>query len=172
LKSPIKGIGHYGKGNPFQGKAMAQKNPLKDYEIFKEWALKPLAEQEKSRVPLNERVQHAEQTIKDHFTSDNDNPIFAMHCRSPKLDPANIMRRDSIYDKKEKRLNYRMYKGFSFERKSAENDTTIDFELTQWTNMQRALCIKKLRFRHFDQEDTTELCNFIDNQVSWLSNSE
>lgn len=96
LKSPIKGIGHYGKGNPFQGKAMAQKNPLKDYEIFKERALKPLAEQEKSRVPLNERVQHAEQTIKDHFTSDNDNPIFAMHCRFPKLDPANIMRREYI----------------------------------------------------------------------------
>ncbi|CUM49769.1 unnamed protein product [Debaryomyces tyrocola] len=172
LKSPIKGIGHYGKGNPLQGKAMAQKNPLKDYEIFKERVLKPLVEQEKSTVPLNERLQCAEQIIKDHFTSDNDNPIFAMHCRSPKIDPANIMRRDSIYDKKEKRLHYRMYKGFSFERKSVENNTTIDFELTQWANMQRALCIKKLRFRHFDQEDNTELCNFIDNQVSWLSNSE
>ncbi|CUM56745.1 uncharacterized protein AC631_05110 [Debaryomyces fabryi] len=170
LKSSIKGIGHFDKDDHFQGKAMAQKNPLRDYEIFKERVSKPLIEQEKNKMPLNERVQHAKKVIRNHFTSNNDNPIFAMHCHYPKLDPADIMQRDSIYDKEEKRLHYRMYKGFSFERNSNEGNTTIDFELTQWTNMQRALCTEKLYFRHFGH-DNQELCEFINNQVSWLSNS-
>lgn len=170
LKSSIKGVGHYDKDVHHQGKAMAQKNPLKDYEMFKKNVLEPLKEQEKTNVPLNKRVQYAKKIIKDHFSSNNDNPIFAMHCHYPKLDPADIMQRDSIYDKEEKRLHYRMFKGFSFERKSAENDTMIDFELAQWTNMQRALCIEKLEFRHFGKKDNKELCKFIDNQVSWLSN--
>jgi len=171
LKSPIKGMGHYGKHNPYQGKAMAQKNPLKDYEIFNEKVLKPLTEQKKRAMPLNKRVQLAKKIMKDHFTSDNDNPIFAMHCRFPKLDPAEIMLRKKIYDKANKRLNYRMYNGFTFERKMAANDTiTIDFELNQWTNMQRELCIKRVYFSYFGQ-DITELCKFIDNQVNWLSNS-
>ena len=171
LKSSIKGIGHYDKDKHFQGKAMAQKNPLKDYEIFKEKVLEPLAEQENKAIPLNERVKNAKKIMKDQFTSNNDNPIFAMHCHYPKLDPADIMLRNSIYDKNEKRLNYRMYKGFSFERTSSETQITIDFELAQWTNMQKALCIEKLYFRHFNKKDNTELCEFINNQVNWLSNS-
>lgn len=172
LKSSIKAIGYFDKDIHFLGKAMAQKNPIKDYEIFKKRVLEPLTEQEKNSVPLEERIQVAKKTIKDHFTSNNDNPIFAMHCHYPKLDPAGIMRRDSIYDKAERRLHYRMYRGFTFKRKLGDNYTTIDFELTQWTNMQKALCIEKLYFRHFGKDDNTELCEFIDNQVSWLSRSE
>lgn len=58
-----------------------------------------------------------------------------------------------------KRLHYRMYRGFSFERKSSESQITIDFKLTQWTNMQRTLCIEKLYFRHFDQKDIRNYAN-------------
>lgn len=169
LKSSIKGIGHYEKDDHFQGKAMAQKNPLKDYDILNEKVLIPLIQQENNKMPLNEREQYAKNVIKNHFTSNNDNPIFAMHCHYPKLDPADIMQRSSIYDKEEKRLHYRMYKGFSFERNLSKNNITIDFELTQWTNMQKTLCIEKLYFRHFGH-DTQELCEFINNQVKWLSN--
>jgi alpha 1,2-mannosyltransferase len=45
LKPLIKGIGYFDKDDHFQGEAMAQKNPLKNYEIFKEKVLNPLAEQ-------------------------------------------------------------------------------------------------------------------------------
>ena len=48
----------------------------------------------------------------------------------------------------------------------------IDFELQQWQHMQDILCLKKIYFTHFIDNDMNELCQFIENQVAWLSKSQ
>lgn len=168
LKSSIKAIGHFDSDVHFQGKAMAQKNPVVDYEIFQDTVLNTLDNNKKAlEKPLNEKITERKQIIEKYFNSNNNNPIFAMHCHYPKLDPSDLMKRKDIYDKERMQLHYRMYNNFTFKRMG--QDEQIDFELRQWQNMHKSLCEDNLYFEHFNNTNRKELCEFINNQVRWLS---
>lgn len=167
LKSSIRAIGHFDSDVHFQGKAMAQKNPLIDYEIFEDTVLETSDNKKALEKPLDETIMERKQIIEKYFNSNNNNPIFAMHCHYPKLDPSDLMKRKDIYDEERMQLHYRMYNNFTFKRMG--QDEQIDFELRQWQNMHTSLCNDNLFFEHFNNTNRKELCEFINNQVRWLS---
>lgn len=167
IKSHIKTIGYFEDGN-FQGVAMGQKNPVKDYELFKNKFYGPIMKEENKNKPVNDQINMIEKLMKDNPLNSDKIPVFAMHCNFPKLDPLDLIRRDSIYDKDKNQLKYKLYNGFSFRRTDNKNEPKIDFELQQWKNIQNVICKEKLYFVHFSQIDNKELCKFVDNQVKWL----
>lgn len=96
---------------------MAQKNPLIDYEIFRDKVLSTLVNNKKVLdTPLKEKITERKKIIEKYFNSNNYNPTFAMHCHYPKLDPSDLMKRKDIYDKERRQLHYRMYNNFSYKR--------------------------------------------------------
>ncbi|CUM48413.1 uncharacterized protein AC631_05575 [Debaryomyces fabryi] len=168
IKSHIKTVGYFENGN-FQGVAMGQKNPLKDYERFKEKFYAPIMKEENRNKPVNEQIDMIEKLMKDNPLDSNETPVFAMHCNFPKLDPLDLISRDSIYDKDKNQLKYKIYNGFSFRRSDNKNEPKVNFELQQWKTIQNVICNEKLYFIHFSKVDNNELCQFINNQVKWLS---
>lgn len=169
LKSFIKTLGYADENGKYQGVAMGQKNPIKDYELYHDKVLEPLRSAENKHKSIKDQIEILEEIMKNSFDSNNDNPVFALHCNYPKLDPLDLISRDNIYDKGKNQLKYRLYGGFSYKKPGEGNDIKIDFELQQWKTIQKVLCKDKLYFRHFEKMDKGQLCKFIKNQVKLLS---
>lgn len=171
VKSFILSPGYFDNNNKFNGVAMAQKNPLNDYDLFNELVVNTFAKSGQS-TSVPDQIKHLDALTKKEFDSYNNIPIFAIHCNHPKLDPVLYMQRDDIYDSVEKRLKYRLYNGMKYDKtvlsSPKEKSVETDFEYEQWLHIQDALCIKKLKFEHFKDVNPSELCDFVNNQVKWL----
>ncbi|KAI5967474.1 hypothetical protein KGF57_000367 [Candida theae] len=174
VKSFILSPGYFDNDNKFNGVAMAQKNPLYDYELFNEQVVNYFTKSGET-LTVADQIGHLDSLIKNEFDSYNKVPIFAIHCNHPKIDPVLYMQRDDLYDSKEKKLKYRLYNGMKYDKLvvSSSNDKSVktDFEYEQWVHIREALCIKKLKFEHFKDLNADDLCEFVNNQVKWLTPS-
>ncbi|CCG20941.1 Mnn3 predicted Golgi alpha-1,2-mannosyltransferase [Candida orthopsilosis Co 90-125] len=172
VKSFILSPGYFDNNNKFNGVAMAQKNPLSDYNLFNELVVNSFTKSGKT-MSVPDQINHLDALTKKEFDSYNKMPIFAIHCNHPKIDPVLYMQRGDIYDSKEKRLRYRLYNGMKYDKtvlsSSKEKTIETDFEYEQWLHIQNALCVRKLKFEHFKDLDADDLCEFVNNQVKWLS---
>ena len=175
VKSFILSPGYFDTDNKFNGVAMAQKNPLSDYNLFNDLVVDNFVKTgETMRVP--EQIKRLDALSEKEFNSYNEVPIFTIHCNHPKIDPVLYMQREDLYDPLEKRLKYRLYNGMKYDKTivslSEEKVVKTDFEYEQWLHIQEALCKKKLQFEHFKDINAQDLCEFVNNQVKWLSPQE
>lgn len=171
VKSFIKTLGYFDSNNKFQGVAMGQKNPLLDFSLYeKRFPLKRT-----SLDGVAGQIEEIEKIIKSDFDSHNDIPILFMHCNYPKWDPIDLMDREDIRDTENKKLKYRLYNGFKYEKHTEINGmksiSELDFEYEQWSLIQQILCTEGISFVHFQDKDISEVCKFATNQVTWLGNN-
>ncbi|KAK6459464.1 type II Golgi membrane protein [Scheffersomyces xylosifermentans] len=175
LKSFIQTFG-YVDDTGFRGVAMGQKDPLSDYEMFNEKVVAPMQEEENKFKTIPQQIEILERTMNNEFGERSRSPIFTIHCNYPKLDPLQLLDRDDLYDKEKKRIRYRLYGSLTYKKwvTTATGErklTKVDFELEQWIHMKSILCEEKVHFVFFKDRDMTELCEFINNQVTWLTES-
>ncbi|KAG7661896.1 uncharacterized protein J8A68_004591 [[Candida] subhashii] len=187
VKSSILTFGYFDEEREYHGVAMGQKNPVIDYELFQELVVKPIMKdsggynegdekEEESTIKmksLDEQIKTLETLSNEKFHNNNENPLFTIHCNYPKLDPLQYMERSDLYDESQKRLKHRVYGDIKYPKYIKKDDrqklAMIDFEFEQWNHMNNILCVEQLSFSYFEKTDMNELCQFIDNQVKWLS---
>ncbi|CUM67571.1 uncharacterized protein PRCAT00005271001 [Priceomyces carsonii] len=175
VNSFIKTLGYFDNNGNYRGVAMAQKDPLVDYAFYEQLVLKPQISKENIDMTLEDQFERLEILKKEKFDSNNNVPIFCIHCNFPKLDPLELFGEDSLYDAEKRRLKYRLYGGIKIELKfqsldleGAENKE-VDFELQQWEMMYKSLCKDKIHFTHFKDTNMDELCQKITNEIQWLA---
>lgn len=171
VKSFIKTFGYLDANGKFQGVAMGQKDALADVKLFNEKIVDGY--NTGPPKPLDEQVEDLRKILKDSFDSHNDVPLFAIHCNYPKLDPIDLLGREDLYDKEKNRIKYRLYGNLKYSKDLEGADSSavqeIDFEAEQWKAIHKILCERKIFFVHFRKHEITDLCTFIGNQVSWLT---
>lgn len=182
VKSFIKTFGYADSDDKFQGVSMGQRNPLIDRKHYEDHVLALLEKDSFKSLSIADQIEQMKKFENEDFDQHNSIPLFTVHCNYPKLDPKLYMSRDDLYDKKEKKLKYRLYGNLKYTKEVVKDGETgteastdkvqIDFELQQWQHMQDILCLKKIYFTHFIDNDMNELCQFIENQVAWLSKSQ
>ncbi|KGU17856.1 alpha 1,2-mannosyltransferase [Candida albicans L26] len=182
VKSFIKTFGYADSDDKFQGVSMGQRNPLIDRKHYEDHVLALLEKDSFKSSSIADQIEQMKKFENEDFDQHNSIPLFTVHCNYPKLDPKLYMSRDDLYDKKEKKLKYRLYGNLKYTKEVVKDGETgteastdkvqIDFELQQWQHMQDILCLKKIYFTHFIDNDMNELCQFIENQVAWLSKSQ
>ena len=177
IKSFIKTFGYFDNDGKFQGVAMGQKNPLIDFEEYENNILKKFMEDETTKqLSIPEQIEKLKEYEKGIFSQTNEIPLFTIHCNYPKLDPLQYMSRDDIYDSGNKKMRYKLYNGLSYSKEELRNGelekVEVDFEYEQWTRIHDILCVKRIHFAHFIDKDMTEICEFVNNQIKWLSNTE
>ncbi|KHC55969.1 alpha 1,2-mannosyltransferase [Candida albicans P60002] len=182
VKSFIKTFGYADSDDRFQGVSMGQRNPLIDRKHYEDHVLALLEKDSFKSSSIADQIEQMKKFENEDFDQHNSIPLFTVHCNYPKLDPKLYMSRDDLYDEKEKKLKYRLYGNLKYTKEVVKDGETgteastdkvqIDFELQQWQHMQDILCLKKIYFTHFIDNDMNELCQFIENQVAWLSKSQ
>lgn len=182
VKSFIKTFGYADSDDKFQGVSMGQRNPLIDRKHYEDHVLALLEKDSFKSLSIADQIEQMKKFENEDFDQHNSIPLFTVHCNYPKLDPKLYMSRDDLYDEKEKKLKYRLYGNLKYTKEVVKDGETgteastdkvqIDFELQQWQHMQDILCLKKIYFTHFIDNDMNELCQFIENQVAWLSKSQ
>ena len=182
VKSFIKTFGYADSDDKFQGVSMGQGNPLIDRKHYEDHVLALLEKDSFKSLSIADQIEQMKKFENEDFDQHNSIPLFTVHCNYPKLDPKLYMSRDDLYDEKEKKLKYRLYGNLKYTKEVVKDGETgteastdkvqIDFELQQWQHMQDILCLKKIYFTHFIDNDMNELCQFIENQVAWLSKSQ
>ena len=182
VKSFIKTFGYADSDDKFQGVSMGQRNPLIDRKHYEDHVLALLEKDSFKSLSIADQIEQMKKFENEDFDQHNSIPLFTVHCNYPKLDPKLYMSSDDLYDKKEKKLKYRLYGNLKYTKEVVKDGETgteastdkvqIDFELQQWQHMQDILCLKKIYFTHFIDNDMNELCQFIENQVAWLSKSQ
>ncbi|AOW26638.1 Alpha-1,2-mannosyltransferase MNN23 [Candida albicans] len=182
VKSFIKTFGYADSDDKFQGVSMGQRNPLIDRKHYEDHVLALLEKDSFKSSSIADQIEQMKKFENEDFDQHNSIPLFTVHCNYPKLDPKLYMSRDDLYDEKEKKLKYRLYGNLKYTKEVVKDGETgteastdkvqIDFELQQWQHMQDILCLKKIYFTHFIDNDMNELCQFIENQVAWLSKSQ
>ena len=182
VKSFIKTFGYADSDDKFQGVSMGQRNPLIDRKHYEDHVLALLEKDSFKSLSIADQIEQMKKFENEDFDQHNSIPLFTVQCNYPKLDPKLYMSRDDLYDKKEKKLKYRLYGNLKYTKEVVKDGETgteastdkvqIDFELQQWQHMQDILCLKKIYFTHFIDNDMNELCQFIENQVAWLSKSQ
>ena len=182
VKSFIKTFGYADSDDKFQGVSMGQRNPLIDRKHYEDHVLALLEKDSFKSLSIADQIEKMKKFENEDFDQHNSIPLFTVHCNYPKLDPKLYMSRDDLYDEKEKKLKYRLYGNLKYTKEVVKDGETgteastdkvqIDFELQQWQHMQDILCLKKIYFTHFIDNDMNELCQFIENQVAWLSKSQ
>lgn len=182
VKSFIKTFGYADSDDRFQGVSMGQRNPLIDRKHYEDHVLALLEKDSFKSLSIADQIEQMKKFENEDFDQHNSIPLFTVHCNYPKLDPKLYMSRDDLYDEKEKKLKYRLYGNLKYTKEVVKDGETgteastdkvqIDFELQQWQHMQDILCLKKIYFTHFIDNDMNELCQFIENQVAWLSKSQ
>ncbi|KAG7192791.1 uncharacterized protein KQ657_001577 [Scheffersomyces spartinae] len=165
VKTMMKTIGFYkDNGGGFRGVGMAQRNPLEDYQLYKEHFEVPQGEGDWDHLTIEEQTQKINKVKNKVFGGGGPASVWTMHCNFPKLDPAGLYGGE-FYDKDKKRLKYRI---FGKTIPEFPNNKKYDFELVQWTNIKKSLCEDKIEFSYFKKKDV-DLCEFINNQVAWLT---
>ena len=177
VKSFIKTFGYVDKDGKFQGVAMGQRDPLIDYEKFETNVLKGFIQDEDTKkMSISQQIEKLKKFENEIFHQHNDIPLFTIHCNYPKLDPLQYMSRNDLYDSENKKLNYKLYSGLSYTKQELRNgeleDVQVNFEYEQWLHIHDILCVKRIHFVHFNDKDMNEICEFVNNQVKWLSNTE
>lgn len=182
VKSFIKTFGYADSDDKFQSVSMGQRNPLIDRKHYEDHVLALLEKDSFKSLSIADQIEQMKKFENEDFDQHNSIPLFTVHCNYPKLDPKLYMSRDDLYDEKEKKLKYRLYGNLKYTKEVVKDGETgteastdkvqIDFELQQWQHMQDILCLKKIYFTHFIDNDMNELCQFIENQVAWLSKSQ
>lgn len=182
VKSFIKTFGYADSDDKFQGVSMGQRNPLIDRKHYEDHVLALLEKDSFKSLSIADQIEQMKKFENEDFDQHNSIPLFTVHCNYPKLDPKLYMSRDDLYDEKEKKLKYRLYGNLKYTKEvvkdgemgteASTDKVQIDFELQQWQHMQDILCLKKIYFTHFIDNDMNELCQFIENQVAWLSKSQ
>ncbi|KAG7191626.1 uncharacterized protein KQ657_002895 [Scheffersomyces spartinae] len=169
IKSYIRTWGYADVDGKFQGVAMAQKDPMKDFELHHEKIVKPLSKGELSGKLIDDQISYLKDIGKEVFGEHSQSPIWTVHCNYPKLDPLDYILKPSIYDAKENRLKYRLYGTLKYTALNrAGQEVEVDFELEQWKNMEKIICKNKISFIHLSKFKGN-LCEFVKNQVEWLS---
>lgn len=180
VKSFIMSPGYFDDNHKFNGVAMAQKNPLVDYERFQDLIVKPFKNGGEV-TPVADQIENLNvyaDDKNDQFGSYNGIPVFAIHCNHPKLDPITYLSREDLYDKSENKLKYRLYNKMKYNKSiasgnnGASQNLEIDFEYEQWLHIHETLCLKKYEFQYFKGQDMDQLCEFAKNQVNWLAPDE
>lgn len=171
IKSYIRTWGYLDSDGQFQGVAMAQKDPLQDFELYQTNVVKEMSDSSgklKGKL-IDEQITYLDTLGKDVFGEKGQSQTWTVHCNYPKLDPLDLVLKPSIYDKKENRLKYRLYGTLKYSALNrAGQEVEVDFELEQWKNMEKILCKKKISFVHLSKFKG-DLCEFVKNQVEWLS---
>lgn len=172
VKSYIKTFGYVDSNQKFQGVAMGQKDPLGDVELFNEKFVNGY--NSGTPKPIKEQVADLRKILKETFDSNNEVPLFAIHCNYPKLDPLDLIGREDLYDKEKNKIKYRLYGNLKYSKEiqgagAVTTTTKVDFEAEQWKAIHKILCERKIFFVHFEKHEVTKLCAFIKNQVSWLT---
>lgn len=170
VKSYIKTVGFAENGGNFRGVGMGQKNPVEDSKLLKELVLDPA--RKSGYTLLSEQIQKLDKIIGDDFSQGSGSSVFALHCNYPKLDPQDFLKKDDLYDKENNRMRYRIWGSLKYPKKivvgGVPQVVDIDFELSQWETMVEHLCEKKLFFVHFEKDDRSDLCKFLQSNVAWL----
>lgn len=169
VNTKVRALGFFDKGD-FHGVAMMHRDPVADFNDFEKF-VKPSEYKYKS---TQEQISFVKEIDDKYFLPNNILPYYFMHCNFPKLDPLVLMSHDVLYDEVTNRLRYKMYSDYSYEiidkdLRKKDNLKTADFELQQWKNMHKTLCVDRTYFSHFKEYDTDQLCGFITNQYTWLS---
>lgn len=164
VKSYIKSVGYFDYSDTFKGIAMGQKDPIHDNQLFED-KMREFKDEHSSKDP-EEQISQLQETLKS-FDSNNEVPVFALHCNFPKLDPLELMKKEEIYDLLQHQLKLRTYGGFEYH--DSATGRLIDFELQQWKNIHDTLCVQHLHFVHFDNANLDIICLFAENQVERLS---
>ena len=165
VKSFIQTFGYFDDAGSYHGVAMGQKDPLFDHENYKQY-LKDV--QKLNKLLNNEQTEKIDEITGAPFAATTSN-LFTLHCNFPKFDPINLMENEGLFNKKDSRLNYRMFAGFTIDLPG--NDSPIDFELDQWETIEESLCYQPTNMVHFKDSDIGEISQFVRNQVEWLSSS-
>lgn len=170
VKSYIQTFGYVNSEGKFQGVAMGQKHPLVDFKAYEDNIVK--SSKTNNDKGLKEQIETLKNVDKEIFDQRNGMKLFTIHCNYPKLDPLDLMTKMDIYDSTKNVLKYKLFGTLKYEKNIIANGqrTTAKtaFELERWTQINRALCERNLKFVHFAKTDMKEICNFIENQVKFL----
>ncbi|EGV60320.1 hypothetical protein CANTEDRAFT_116375 [Yamadazyma tenuis ATCC 10573] len=166
VKSFIRTFGYFDDGGNFQGVAMGQKDPLGDYEKYQKYLETPSKSKENKHIPIKSQIENIDNLQKEHFSGDS-GKLFAIHCNFPKFDPVGLLAREDLWDAENKRLKYRLFSGFTYDDPNIKAKT-LDFELEQWKNIEKALCSETIDFPYFKSENIEEICTLARNQVRFL----
>lgn len=167
--SLIRTFGYFGEEGNFQGVAMGQKDPLTDHSIYEE-KVQNAIHQDPKLSSIDTQIEKIEPMIKDEF-GEGANPLFAVHCNYPKLDPLDLITKEELFDTTNLRLKYRLYSGLTYNDPS-NPQRKLDFELEQWKSIEQILCRDSIYFAHFKGHTADEICTFTKNQVKWLLSPE
>ncbi|CAN3355917.1 alpha-1,2-mannosyltransferase Mnn2p [Diutina catenulata] len=163
--------GYFDSNGDFHGVAMAQAEPVEDYQLFLRFnPVEPSGEESIGSPKLNA----ADKLIDQSFSPDRKpKKLFAMHCNFPKLDPVELSMPDDRYNEYDNRLNYKFYGDLTVEKPRSDGTIeVVDFELDKYQIMEEALCQEKLRFPHMAEMDPDIACEFAKNQVAFVKQSK
>jgi alpha 1,2-mannosyltransferase len=130
-------------GDQFNGVSMGQRDPLEDYEQFKELSLKEVPDYSSLFETRKARV-------------------FTIHANYPKLNPYLLYKEEKL--KNSKGEDFRMYSDIS-----RFLPDQFDFELVQYKRMKFMLCELKISLKYFDDViSREELCGFVEGHLQYL----
>ncbi|ODV77799.1 glycosyltransferase family 71 protein [Suhomyces tanzawaensis NRRL Y-17324] len=168
VKSYIRTVG-YNDDSSFHGLGMGQKDPIMDYNVFTAEMKNLLRLYHKKDLPMDKQISLLKNLEDNVFSSSSNIPLFAVHCNVKKVNPVDFMESKEIYNKKEHRLNVRMFSGLTYVDDRGDQPRQVDFEYMRWSFMDRILCEDEVKFSTFENANMTKLCLYLKNTVKWLA---
>lgn len=163
VSSYISTFGYF-ENHEFRGVGMGQKNPLVDNEAVQEYIVTPIEEQQ---LNVKQQMEFIDERKAEYFDKPS-SALFTIHCNFPKLDPVQLMDKESLYDPVEQKLMYKMYSDYTYKH-SVIKDKSINLELDQWQTINQVLCVDRVNITYFADKDMNKVCTLAANQVAWLS---
>ncbi|ODV93664.1 hypothetical protein PACTADRAFT_51433 [Pachysolen tannophilus NRRL Y-2460] len=155
VKKEVNAHGYYKPNNGgFQGVAMLQHNPIRDYELLQE--VTKLIQEDNS-------LDYDKYKLPNFFTRENSELLF-VHANYPKFEPLQLASSNALTN--EIGEKFRMYNS---------QDILMfgyDFELKQFEYMKYYICEIQFEFAYLSEGiDKAQLCNYIEDHLLFLHNT-